>query len=122
LEDQIKKKITCLVDQGPAKKEAEEQDFEVSLSYIPQSRAIYKIIYVHPPEARFVFSKSDFDDFDKLDDYLLGTRTVIMSTRWPLQKMLSWHQDLHFGRDLLNKNIQSYLGEENLKAHLMIHK
>jgi hypothetical protein len=120
LEDQIKK-ITCLVDQGPAKEEAEEQDFEISLSYIPQSRAIYKIIYVHPPEARFVFSKSDFDDFHKLD-YLLGTCTGTMSTGWPLQKMLIWHQELHFGRDLLNKNIQSYLGEENLKAHLMIHK
>jgi hypothetical protein len=122
LEDQIKKITFHLVDQGAAKEEGEEQDFEVSLSYIPQSRAIYKIIYVHPPEAKFDFSKSDFDDFHKLDNYLLGTRTVIMSTRWPLQKMLIWHQDLHFGRDLLNKNIQSHLGEENLKAHLMIYK
>jgi hypothetical protein len=72
-------------------------------SYLAQSRAVYKIVYAHPPVYDFLKS-----DIEKLS---LGFE--LQQTIWHkvipsiLERLMILHQSVHFGRDLMDeKKIQ----------------
>ncbi len=86
-------KIQCLAD--------EDQSDTVNLTgcYIAKSRAIYKLIYVHPPKYKFL--ESDFQSRDNSDEFfacLLIRNDLKGYVPSPLERILIWHQDLHFGK------------------------
>jgi hypothetical protein len=99
------KVIECLVDEDVTK---QNKVIGNSLSYIAQSRAMYKIIYVHPPDANFDKSEN-FNISDNFAMVLIRSPIQIQSSNMPLQKILTWHQHLHFGHELMNTNIKQYL-------------
>jgi hypothetical protein len=75
-------------------------------SYIAQSRALYKIIYVHPAGD---IRKNDLKILKDLEGFAYLLLQIPVSATLPLQKVLIWHQDLHIGPALLGKNIAHFL-------------
>ena len=73
---------------------------KLGLGYIAQSRAVYKIIYSHPPEG---FKESDFKEHSKIRA-LLGPVNLGKVRTSPLEKLLILHQDLHFGKAPMDEN------------------
>jgi hypothetical protein len=69
--------------------------------YLAQSRAVYKIIYAHPPEYDFTESESkeiSIIGFESLNHTIW--HKVIPNV---LERILLLHQYLHFGRDLMEE-------------------
>ncbi len=87
-----------------------EDNIGKTASYIAQSRAIYKIIYVHPPPVVGCDFK-DLDNFDNFLPFVISPNIEIQTSRTPLQQILIWHQALHFGKEPPNQNIKWHLKE-----------
>jgi hypothetical protein len=68
--------------------------------YLAQSRAVYKIIYAHPPEYDFTESESK-----EIPPIGLELKHTIWHKISPtiLEKFLLFHQYLHFGSDLIDE-------------------
>jgi hypothetical protein len=89
------------------------------LSYIAQSRAMYKIIYSHPPKG---FKDSDFKEHSEIRA-LLGPVNLGKGRTSPLEKLLILHQDLHFGKAPMDENkIKNLIAETlvNLGEYLEV--
>ena len=72
-------------------------------SYIAQSRAVFKIIYAHPPDIpEDMFKNTDFGKENLVGDLLIQI-PVHNFVPSPLERILIWHQKLHFGKDPMDE-------------------
>ena len=98
-------KIKCLVDKDRKR-----------MSYIAQSRAVYKIIYSHPPDAAFDEEKFKSIQFIGVLMWQNSVRNFLSS---PLERILIWHQDLHSGRKSMDESKIKELLQDYMKRLIL---
>jgi hypothetical protein len=89
--------------------------------YLAQSRAVYKIIYAHPPE--YDFTESESKEISAIGFELKHTiwHKVIPNM---LENFLLFHQNLHFGRHLTDEKKSQIFHETfvPVEIHLEVKK
>ncbi len=87
------------VDEDEVNEAGKIIESEKKASYIAKSRAIYQVIYAHPPEYDLLDSGFDNHDLNMNRFGLLLSRNGMKTSfSYLLERILIWHQDLHFGK------------------------